>query len=361
MGLTVDDLALASQLETEALDQLEGGQVPLDPASLLRVSLALEIAPKELFGDSVAGDVLAQRTVKHTDVAFAIHGAVLGSYLDRAARRGPQTQASTGETWWMDRGRWIPRHAVASNSEVSELFAQGAIATKSSPESIWLCWDVETVDDVSLESALEYLHSLESHRRVIFKFRKAAWARERFASPQAAIMRMEQLASFRRVEVARLTSIRRLELSEVNRAHPLLRHAMEAWLRDGEETFWPTAAPADWALVFERKRDALVFSHIGRQSEAMRRLGAVWRRRAFGATSHNGFVDDEFNRRADEAYWIAVEEKVPVLDHVLAHIRTQEDADWLPYQRLTLPTRNGVAVFTKVTPNISIPLLGRAA
>lgn len=361
LGLTSEDLALACQLEPRVLLAFEEGQAPLDPPGLLRACLALEISPMALFGDCVTRDGDIRRAIKHIDFVFTIHAAVVSSNTSGIMPSDSGAQASNADTWWIRQGHWIPRSTAVLEGEIAQLLTRGAIALKICPEFVWLCWDVETVDAAALAEALDYLDCLQSGHRVIFKFRKSAWAREQFANPEAAIKRMQDLISYKSIDVALQTSIRRLELSEIQQAHPLLQHAMSNWLDAQVDTYWPATSSADWALVFDRERDDLLFSHIGRASEARRRLGANWRQAAIGATCHNGFIDSEFNKRADEAYWTAIEEKVPVLNHVLAYIKTHEGADWLPYQRLTLPTRNGVAVFTKVTPDISVPFLGRAA
>ena len=264
-------------------------------------------------------------------------------------------------TWWVGGGDWYPVSILDERDPVSPYEIFGFVLLRTRPSHVTVTWNVDYSDSGSLATAMDYLDGLRPRRPVRLWFSKGGWSRELLPSPAAAIARMQGLEAYRHVEVAQQTSLQARGLQALADADPLIRDAFRRWRAERDPWGWADSRTGRHGLIFRPEAGEMRFTYVGPQSECRRLLGNSWRSRAVGSGCDDAFSDDSFNSRTSAAFYQAHESGQPIFDHVLAHIEIGDRAIWLPYQRVTLPTPDGVTVFTKITRNIDISLFGRAA
>jgi hypothetical protein len=266
--------------------------------------------------------------------------------------------AKSGD-WWLDRGKWYPTHG-------SEPFHQhnrqlpfdhlGLLQIAVRNQSVTISWDVDRVDEASLTSCLEFLAGREPDTRVTLRFCKNAWAKETH-NPMAAIRRIEQIWRFRGIEFVAKTRIRQRELSEITRNSPLIAAAFKVWHFSGSSAALKADRIGSYGLYFAPRGDGLVFEQVGENSECRRVLGDEWKRSAVGTPADSAFADSTYDQRVSTRYQMCLDESVPVLEDIHGYVDLGAYAIWMPYQRVLLPTSEGIACFTKITEDIQIPFL----
>ncbi|MGF1610286.1 MAG: hypothetical protein ACFCUQ_12880 [Kiloniellales bacterium] len=262
--------------------------------------------------------------------------------------------------WWIADREAYPTWWLGSSETLSAFEFFGAVRLRVRPGRVVVAWHIDYSDDRSLAVAMDNLARLAQPRRVRLHYFKSGWSREDHANPAAAIARMQALEAFRGVSVPPRTLIRPQRLRDLKDADPVIREAFAAWYRQRDAWDWAETRPGRHGLLFRPEDGELKFTHVGPQSECRRLLGSAWRAGAIGTGCDDAFDDADFNRRTSTAFYRTHDSREPIFDHVLAHMAFGTRDIWLPYQRVVLPTSDGVAVVTRVTPRIDISLFGRA-
>ena len=273
----------------------------------------------------------------------------------------PEAWGAMRAAWWIHKGLLYPYEAFDFGDRLISCGILGAVCLKLNPGLATVQWDLDDADSDSLHMALRIIERSPLSPPVLLNFRKQAWASERHSTAASARARIDELQAMRDVCLPPITTIRRMELDSLDAAESPLRQAMATWTKSRDVTDWPSSSPLDSALILMRDEDGFRFTHIGVRSAAVQRAGMKWRAAAIGRQPDDLIPDDRFNKRVNQNYDTAIETGEPIFDHVLAHVSIAgRDAEWLRYQRLTLPTRSGIAVFAAVTPSLSIPFLSAA-
>jgi len=264
-------------------------------------------------------------------------------------------------TWWIGGNDWFPASMLDERDPVSPYEIFGFVLLRTRPSHVTLAWHVDYSDDRSLANVMDYLGWLRPVRPVRLWFCKGGWVRELLPTPAAAVARIQALEAYRHVEVAEQTSLQPRSLTELVSADPLLQDAFTRWHAERDVWSWAESRTGRHGLIFQPEAGVMRFAYVGPQSECRRMLGNSWRSQAVGSGCDEAFTDESFNSRTSVAFYEAHATGEPIFDHVLGHIEIGDRTIWLPYQRVTLPTPDGVAVFTKITPDIDISLFGRAS
>ena len=263
--------------------------------------------------------------------------------------------------WWLAEQEAYPAWLLGQVDGLSAFEIFGAVRLRIRPGRVVLAWHVDYSHDDALATAMDHLARLAQLRPVRLHYFKGGWSREDCPDPAAAIARMQVLEAFRGVSVPRRTLIRPQRLRDLESAQPVIREAFAAWRRQRNAWDWVDSRPGRHGLLFQPQDGELIFSHVGPQSECRRLLGNSWRTRAIGTGCDDAFEDAAFNSRTSAAFYRAHDGREPIYDHVLAHMTHNGRDIWLPYQRVVLPTSDGVAVITRVTPKVDISLFGQPA
>lgn len=262
--------------------------------------------------------------------------------------------------WWLAERQAYPAWLLGPANSFTAFEIFGAVRLRVRPGRIAVAWHIDYSDDRSLATAMDNLARLTQPRPVRLHYFKGGWSREDCADPAAAIDRMQALEVFRGVAVPPRTLIRPQRLRDLRHADPVICEAFEAWRQQRNAWDWADSRPGRHSLLFRPEDGELKFAHVGPQSECRRLLGRTWRASAVGTGCDDAFEDPDFNSRTSAAFYHAHDNREPIFDHVLAHMALAGRDIWLPYQRLVLPTSDGVAVITRVTPRIEISLFGGA-
>lgn len=264
--------------------------------------------------------------------------------------------------WWVSNGFWYP--PIAARVLVTDLDLlyreTGLVRVRTANQRVSLWWDVDNVEPESLRTIINYLDRLQDETyEITLNFMKVGWSEERFQDALAALDRIEQVQSYRGVELLPDTRVQRVPLSEISCSAGLLRMA------------YATTAEPDWfdrllggplarfGLFFMRHNsvDPLTFGHVGQDSECARMLGETWRAQAIGRPSDCAFTDERFDHRISYSYEDSLETGEPILEHIVGLIDIGPHYIWRPYQRLLLPNGHRLACFARVTQEIVCPFL----
>lgn len=264
--------------------------------------------------------------------------------------------------WWVSSGFWYPPMATrVLVTDLNLLYREtGLVRVRQAGRTVSVWWDVDNVDGESLDSVIGYLGRIEDEApEVALNFYKVAWMEERHADPGSARRRIEELDAYRGIELFPETRIRRLDLSEISSSSPLLRRVFAAIQGPAWYDALLGGPLADYGLFFDRvgREESLTFSYVGRDSECARMLGETWRNQAIGTLADGAFADERFDRRISSSYETSMEEREPLLEHIVGLIDIGPHLIWLPYQRLLLPDRGRLACFTAITRHLADPFL----
>lgn len=254
---------------------------------------------------------------------------------------------SPSADYWIDGDDWIPaRYWSGAGLEIS-FTALGLVRLRVRERRTVLLWDVDAVDPAGLEQALDGLTQISPDRRCELRYLRGGWIDESYPRLATAITRAREIQSSR--DVVTLfpgISMTRRPLDDLDRAHPSLLDAFRTLA---------TTSPLDWArspagragILFDCTPSGLVYRHVGDRSEIRRCLGDSWWRTAVGRPVNDAFVDDEFNCRTNLSYEIARREGQPSYEHVVALVNSRARRVILPFDRLTVPMGNQLAVIVR--------------
>jgi len=267
--------------------------------------------------------------------------------------------AGSGE-WWIDRGKLFPtrdNYPFHESNRTLPYRNLGLVKVAREHKFITVTWDVDAAHQASIDYCLQFLEDQTQVKIVTLQFCKSAWAKETLPVHEA-IERIQEIQTFSAVDILKTTRIKPLDTSSMGSFDPMIRIAFREWQFNRSDL--KSQVIADYGLFFVRQDDGLLFERIGELSECRKMLGDEWKATARGTPCDSAFADSEFDRRISSSYHQCYLENRPILEHLHGLIDVGAYSIWLPYQRALLPLDDGLACFTKITQDISIPFL-RAA
>lgn len=253
-----------------------------------------------------------------------------------------------GGDWWIDGDSlWLPAHLWDCKDLSLNYSSLGLVRVRLRQDRVVLLWDIDRVEPSGLESALAFLSRLSPARSCCLRYCKGGWAEEWHDSHFDAVDRIKHLQrSLRTIHLFPGVSIHRQSLGHLSRAHHWLRDTFVA-SRHLNALDWAKSPLGRTGILFERHGGALIYRHVGADSEIRRVLGETWYRTAVGRPVNDAFTDPEFNRRINATYDLAMKERQPVVEEILANVDAGYRRILLPYSRLTLPVGEHLIVVVK--------------
>ncbi len=290
----------------------------------------------------------------------------------RSTNLTPSFPFQAGE-WWIDeKGGFHSAYGI--DESLDGLFFrhldQVRIAVNS--PKIVVKWDVKEVLGEALPAVLDRLSQCRSNITIHLYFFYFGWVQEQYTSPSDAIERINQIQSFRNVDIIHSTCIQAHDLAKVRAGTPLIRRGYQLWEKSNGHfdkisnhkfvRFMPHV------LIFrpDVSDGHLVFSHIGSRSTAARVYGRGWAVNALyqGSDSTLAPLNRKYDSQVCAFYENVYDTGEPRFDHVraLMHLDGIEPF-WISYERLlTRSIRHdgmpAVVCLVNRTQKLSIPLAG---
>lgn len=273
------------------------------------------------------------------------------------------------QEWWVSDGYWYPpMQTHDAEFDLDTVYGEmGVVRVRSGRRRLSLWWDIDNVDQTSLDCVLDYLkkfpkrgesvgaESVHPAEIRIHAF-KVGWVWESLATPEEAVTRIEAFRALRGVAILPQTHVSTRVPIEADSGESIIPLASALFGRRDWYEKLRRCALADHALFFGRAglSGQLQFLQVGRFSECARVLGEAWRHQAVGTAADLAFADHRFDHRVSRSYQEALTAGQPIFEHIVGLIDVGDRRIWLPYQRLLLPDGDRLACFTTITRKLSI-------
>jgi hypothetical protein len=256
-------------------------------------------------------------------------------------------RASAHADFWIDGDDWFPAHAWAGAGLNLSFSALGLVRLRVRGDRVALLWNARSVDPDGLASALRFLERVAPSRRCDLRYLHGGWIDESYPAHETAIARVREIQQGAS-QLAFLPgiSVQRRPLDELEQAHAALRDSLRI-LGGSQPMDWAATPTGRTGIVLQRSSEGLVFRHVGDRSEIRRCLGDGWWRSAVGRPVDDGFADGAFNASANRSYAVAEAEGQPLFETVLANVSEGPRRVILPFERLTVPLGDLLAVIVK--------------
>ena len=249
--------------------------------------------------------------------------------------------------FWVDGDDWFPGHVWSGAGLDLSYGALGLVRLRVRADRVALLWNSESADPVGLGSALAFLECLGPERRCDLRYVQGAWIDESYPSHLTAIQRVREIqGSLGSVTFLPGVAVNRRPLDQIEDAHPDLQATLQILNTTGVMD-WSATPCGRSGIVFERSDNGLIYRHVGDRAQIRRCLGDLWWRSAIGRPVDNAFSDNRFNQSANRSYALAQEEQHPLFETVLANVKVGARRMILPFERLTVPLGEHLAVMVK--------------
>lgn len=257
--------------------------------------------------------------------------------------------------WVDDTGKWLESSVVGRTANLTESIFTDSLRTVSQYglvnvyydiDTIHICWDVKSVQAVSLEAVLAYLERLSGKAQVVLKFFFGAWRTETFEGPLPAVARINQTRNYRGIHPFASTTVVRQDISQTLPSTRIARQSLDVWNRLNG-VFVGTQDPEHKSLmkqmsvlIFEEESGGLIYGHSGAGSFVRTLLGNSSCDRMLGQRVDKGKANDKHCNSVEKHYFDLLNSDKPRVDHIIANIQSDTQLPvWHSYERLLLPVK----------------------
>ncbi len=282
--------------------------------------------------------------------------------------------------WWVDdHGAWqfwgldrpldpeTGEKAVRTFRRIA-LHRLGMVLVARHPGRFVVEFDLQQVEDTSLDATVEFIASADHLGPVELRFFHEAWNIENHIDAPLTARRIQEVRSFRDVVLANTVTTLKRPLSAPAMVSPRVRDALRlAEARDSKLTLAECAELMPHLIIYRRDDQfgsGDWFSlHAGSQCGVAWVYGQDWVRKARGRPYQFDEPGRRYSFNVMQAYAGVLDTGEPRLDHIRAIMRRPgKDSLWAPYERLLFraTAEDGEPVLcclSTVTQDIAIPFM----